>query len=619
MLATRKTACNCVGRLCASYTVVGDTVRVVSNYTDDGKSRVTAYTCGMAGATGGSLGQTYGYTYDDESGTMSSMTVTASGVSDTISFTYDALQRLTAKTLARTGLTLAQTYAYKTISGNRTSTLISGLTQKTGGSTTDSYTYTYDSLGNITAINRNGNRTGYAYDAQNQLTAVSEDNISYGYTYDTYGNILSAVKYDDEELIILSTDTYSYNDPQWIDRLTAFNGHDIIYDEIGNPLTYYNGNDYAFTWNGRELATAIKGSTSVSYKYGADGLRTQKTVGNTVYNYYYIDGVLVRQTWGTNYMDFLYDETGSAYSFIYNGTQYYYVRNLQGDVVKILNTSGGVVASYTYDAWGKVTSSGNVVGQYNPIRYRGYYYDTDTGFYYLQSRYYDPAIKRFISADDASLLGANGDFTSLNLYAYCGNNPVARADNGGEAWHILIGAGVGALSSFVASVATQCITKKGEIITKKGGIDWNAALISAGYGAITGALVAAYPSAAPYINGAMSVVESLVDDCLLSNEKVSPKEVVSNAAISGTFGLITGAWDNDIVDNKALINNSVHSLKNVLFSGVNPTVRKTSTKLVRKFNRFIVKTSWNSAKETVGISFLTEGTKQIANVILWGV
>ena len=62
------------------------------------------------------------------------------------------------------------------------------------------------------------------------------------------------------------------------------------------------------------LATAVKGSTSISYKYGADGLRTQKTVGSTVYNYYYADGRLVRQTWGSNYMDFLYDESGSAYS-----------------------------------------------------------------------------------------------------------------------------------------------------------------------------------------------------------------------------------------------------------------------------------------------------------------
>ena len=112
----------------------------------------------------------------------------------------------------------------------------------------------------------------------------------------------------------------------------------------------------------------------------------------------------------------------------------YIIKCLQSDVVKILNTSGAVVASYTYDAWGKVTASGSI-GQINPIRYRGYYYDTDTGFYYLQSRYYDPAIKRFISADDTDNLGANRDFTSLNLYAYCGNNPIMRYDPYGYAWY----------------------------------------------------------------------------------------------------------------------------------------------------------------------------------------
>jgi len=178
------------------------------------------------------------------------------------------------------------------------------------------------------------------------------------------------------------------------------------------------------------LATAVKSSTSVSYKYGADGLRTQKTVGSTVYNYYYADGLLIRQTWGTSYMDFLYDESGSAYSFIYNGTQYYYVKNLQGDVMRIVNTSGTVVANYFYDAWGKVTNSGNIIGLYNPIRYRGYYYDTDTGFYYLQSRYYDPAIKRFINAD--GYINANGDILGFNMFAYCGNSPIAHEDSCGK-------------------------------------------------------------------------------------------------------------------------------------------------------------------------------------------
>ena len=164
------------------------------------------------------------------------------------------------------------------------------------------------------------------------------------------------------------------------------------------------------------------------------------------------------QTWGSNYIDFLYDESGSAYSFIYNGTQYYYVCNLQGDVVKILNTSGAVVASYTYDAWGKVTSSGSI-GQINPIRYRGYYYDTDTGFYYLQSRYYDPTVKRFISADDTSLIGANGDFISFNLYAYCLNNPINSVDpNGNSALAIGIFIGTSAIIGGLAGAITAACT-----------------------------------------------------------------------------------------------------------------------------------------------------------------
>ena len=172
---------------------------------------------------------------------------------------------------------------------------------------------------------------------------------------------------------------------------------------------------------------------TTTYKYGADGLRTQKKVGSTTYNYYYADGLLVRQTWGSNYMDFLYDESGSAYSFIYNGTQYYYLKNLQGDVVRILNTSGTTVVAYSYDAWGKCTitsGASNAIANANPIRYRGYYYDTDTGFYYLQSRYYDPAVKRFINAD--GYINANGDFIGFNMYTYCSNNPINLSDSNGE-------------------------------------------------------------------------------------------------------------------------------------------------------------------------------------------
>ena len=217
------------------------------------------------------------------------MTVSSGSTTDTLNYSYDALQRLTSQTTVRTGLTLAKEYSYKNLSGNRTTTQVSGYTAKVNGTAVDTYSYSYDNLGNITVVNRSGNLpVYYTYDAQNQLIRVVEGVYRYEYTYDTYGNILTVKHYDDDIEELISSNTYSYTDSQWVDQLMAFNGVSFEYDDIGNPTKYYNGSNYNFTWNGRELATATKGSTSVSYKYGADGLRTQKTVGSTVYNYYYV-------------------------------------------------------------------------------------------------------------------------------------------------------------------------------------------------------------------------------------------------------------------------------------------------------------------------------------------
>lgn len=151
-------------------------------------------------------------------------------------------------------------------------------------------------------------------------------------------------------------------------------------------------------------------------------------------------------------MEFLYDDSGSPYSFVYDGVQYYYVKNLQGDVIQIRSVYGTLLVEYAYDAWGNVIdisgSYASTLGADNPIRYRSYYYDTETGFYYLQSRYYDPAIRRFINAD--GYVNSNGDFIGFNMYAYCSNNPVTGYDPTGTFdWNALKEFGVGCLKATI--------------------------------------------------------------------------------------------------------------------------------------------------------------------------
>ena len=157
------------------------------------------------------------------------------------------------------------------------------------------------------------------------------------------------------------------------------------------------------------------------------------------HEYLTLNGKVARETIKTNnsltaVLDFIYDESGKPFALKYstNGTSfetYYYVLNLQGDVVKLIQANGHVVAQYTYDAWGNVSSSGRLA-EINPLRYRGYYYDNETGFYYLQSRYYDPANRRFINADSYASTGQG--FVGTNMFAYCNNSPVFLVDSYGN-------------------------------------------------------------------------------------------------------------------------------------------------------------------------------------------
>ena len=151
---------------------------------------------------------------------------------------------------------------------------------------------------------------------------------------------------------------------------------------------------------------------------------------------YYLNGsTILTQITGDDRLDFFYDDNGLLLGFSYNGAKYYYIRNLQNDIIGILDNSGNQVVSYTYDSWGKLLSiegsAKDTIGVQNPFRYRGYYYDTESGFYYLNSRYYDPVVGRFLNADEV-IANADNTIQGYNMYVYCFNNPVNLADSSGN-------------------------------------------------------------------------------------------------------------------------------------------------------------------------------------------
>ena len=213
--------------------------------------------------------------------------------------------------------------------------------------------------------------------------------------------------------------------------------------------------------NGRELSRITRGSKIWDFTYDMAGVRSGKTVttidtstgeitGTTEYKYTTLSGKLVRVEYNTTILDIVYDESGQPFSIRYKssptatGALYYYVLNAQGDVVGLLNSSGELVVEYKYDPWGKLLetiigvdetdskyAAYNNMGLRNPLRYRGYIYDRDTGLYYLQSRYYDPEVGRFINADVFASTDTK-DLLGTNMFAYCENNPINNHDSNGD-------------------------------------------------------------------------------------------------------------------------------------------------------------------------------------------
>ena len=311
----------------------------------------------------------------------------------------------------------------------------------------DTFTYTYNADGRITHIRKNNVlRQSYGYYADGQLRRENnlDTNKTIIYTYDNGGNITKKTEYPCTTSGTLGTATATINytyDSTWKDKLTSYNGQSISYDAMGNPTSYRGA---TLTWFGRQLKSYTKDSTSVSYEYDENGLRTQKTVNGVVHDYYYVGDRLVYEKLGDEYEYFYcYDADGRLAMvervIISSGAKGYFftITNAQGDVIGIRSTTGAVIARYNYDAFGKLISttddSGNTLPSYSfayqiNVRYRGYYYDSETGLYYLQSRYYDPETGRFLNADDVNFLGATETLLSYNAFAYCENDPVNFLD-----------------------------------------------------------------------------------------------------------------------------------------------------------------------------------------------
>ena len=202
----------------------------------------------------------------------------------------------------------------------------------------------------------------------------------------------------------------------------------------------------AMTWkNGRQLATLQDSDDTISYEYDSNSVRIKKTVDGVEHTYAYLGGKLMYETRGEAKFYYSYDANGYLYNVKYTLTDdserksYFFTHNSFGDIIGIYSGSGVLTAQYEYDAWGKVISitdgngneitDTNNIGLLNPFRYRGYYYDSDTGLYYLMSRYYDPVTRRFINADGYFQSGE--DILDTNMSAYCANNPIMYGDPSG--------------------------------------------------------------------------------------------------------------------------------------------------------------------------------------------
>ncbi len=504
-------------------------------------------------------------------------------------------------------------------------TRLSRVLHSIGETQIHNYMFGYDSLSRITSETDSKvsdyNNT-YVYDVYGQLIRENNKRLNKTilYTYDNIGNITRVQKYDyttDEEVSgTYIEDIYTY-DSTYPDCLKTFNGRQITYDANGRVATY---DGWTYTWERDKLKSIerINSTDDVppkyTFTYNAYGERLSKVYTNvksltdqsnyltnstTTYKYD-LCGRLIRENRSIQYsktasvtkeLTYLYDNleiVGLIYTDANGTNTYYYDKNIFGDVIAILDNTGNPVVKYKYDAYGNCTVYDSVttdLAETNPIRYRSYYYDVETQLYYLQTRYYNPEWRRFISPDNTSYLEPETP-TGLNLYCYCYNNPIMYADPSGHsptAWWewalagvavvglavgsvltggLLAGALMGAAIGGAISIGTQAISGEG--------LSWTQFALDTGVGALTGMIGASSLSRSiatglgTLIGGSSNFASQLISGT--SIDEIRWGQVFVSAAVGGiaSFAGGAGARNTNALNGDEAVSKAMNSVNKVL-------------------------------------------------------
>lgn len=275
--------------------------------------------------------------------------------------------------------------------------------------------YQYDAMGNVTKIyGETPDRHDYTYDYRNFL--VNDNGTAY--EYDGNGNITKK-----------GTTTYTY-DTVIKDRLVKVGNTPVTYSTANplNPATYGN---CSYNFKGRRLQSFTKSGSTYNYIYDEQGLRTRKIAPDGSVTKYLYNGTKLAAEIAPNYrLDFLYDENDMLYGFVKDGSaKYFYARDMLQNILGIIDTNGSPVVIYQYTAYGTSTVLQDTAGlaSINPFRFKGYYFDSESGMYYCHTRYYVPEWCRWLNADHPSFLQPDS-LQEMNLFVYCGNNPITNID-----------------------------------------------------------------------------------------------------------------------------------------------------------------------------------------------